>query len=155
MPEPIVKVVTDSRAEIEAQLVGFTLSVVGGVPTLTGPGAGPGGGGVVIAQWVNANHAGSPYVPVPGTGYIVDPTGGVVFNPAATALGQTFAIKAKVGVPPTLTDTITINEPTGGQIEQPVPDNGTYGTDVVLNDPSTAGTTLVFVSDGTNLFLGA
>jgi hypothetical protein len=109
--------------------------------------------------YVNATGASgylaTPVVPLNGAEYVVDPSlGAVVFNPAGLLFGQGFGLKVQVGKALSGTNTITVNEMAGGQIEgitaAGLP-NGTFGSSVVLNSSTLNGTYMSFKSDGANL----
>jgi hypothetical protein len=116
---------------------------------------GGGGGGIAITSWVEVTEASSPVVPVNGIGYICNlSSGNIIFNPVAGTIGQGFAVKLLPGVGgPGNTNTVTINAPGGGDIEQLVPENGIYSTDALVFTNASpgggdSGTMLVFRSDG-------
>jgi len=120
---------------------------------VSGGSTGGGGGGGGAITWVNADAAGSPYTPANATGYLVDPTGGVVFSPTGLTLGQGFAIKVRPDKSLSAANSISISAQVGLSIEQP--GSGAYvAGPIVLDSGSSDSDAFVYRADSSgNLWL--
>lgn len=102
---------------------------------------------------VRVTSANSPVAAVPLTTYVVDSSGGpVVINFPALALGQWIQVQQDSNT--ALTNTITVNPPAAGHLDQPPPVNGTFVTSFVFGPgtnwvtPSALGMDLTWYNGG-------